>query len=105
MKVKVENLKDNKVSVVVSFTKDEVDKAVAGKYSEIANKYKFPGFRAGKAPRPVVDNMFTKDGVLAQVTDDIINKNYPLSIDEANIFPVGQPDFGKEESKLVEEGK
>lgn len=105
MKVKVENLKDNNVKVVVDFTKDEVNKAISDKYAELAKKYKFPGFRAGKAPRPVVDNMFTKEGVLAQVTDDTINKNYPLSIDEANIFPVGQPDFGKEESKLVEEGK
>lgn len=105
MKVKTENLKDNNVKVVVSFTKDEVNKAISAKYGELAKKYKFPGFRAGKAPRPVVDNMFGKEGVLAQVTDDIINNNYPLSIDQANIFPVGQPDFGKEESKLVEEGK
>lgn len=105
MKTKVENLKDNKAKVSVSFTKDEVNKAISDKYKEIASKYKFPGFRSGKAPRPVVDNMFTKDGVLGQVTEDLINDNYPLSVDDANIFPVGQPDFGKEKAKSVEEGK
>ncbi len=105
MKVKVEELKDNKVKVAVSFTKDEVDTAISKKYAELASKYKFPGFRAGKAPRPVVDNMFTKAGVLGQVTEDLINDNYPLSVDDANIFPVGQPDFGKDESNMVEEGK
>lgn len=105
MKVSTTDLKDNKVKVSVSFTKDEVDQAIDAKYKEIAKKYKFPGFRNGKAPRPVVDNMFTQKGVLAQVTDDLINDNYPLSIDDANIFPVGQPDFGKEEAKLVEAGK
>ena len=101
MKVKVDELKDNKVKVAVSFTKDEVDTAISKKYAELASKYKFPGFRAGKAPRPVVDNMFTKEGVLAQVTDDIVNDNYPLSIDDANIFPAGQADFGKDKAKLI----
>lgn len=105
MKVKSEILEDNKAKVVVSFTKEEVEKAIAAKYKELASKYKFPGFRAGKAPRPVVDNMFTKEGVLAQVTDDIVNDNYPLSIDDANIFPAGQADFGKDKAKLVEAGK
>lgn len=105
MKVKTEDLKDNKVKVIVNFTKDEVDTAISNKYKELARKYKFPGFRSGKAPRPVIDNMFGKDGVKAQVTDDLVNNNYPLSIDDANIFPVGQPDFGKDKASIVEEGK
>ena len=82
MKVKVDDLKDNKVKVAVSFAKDEVDAAISKKYGELASKYKFPGFRAGKAPRPVVDNMFTKAGVLGQVTEDLINENYPLTVDD-----------------------
>lgn len=105
MKVNSKKLKDNKVKVDVSFTKEEIDDAISKKYLELSKKYKFPGFRPGKAPRPVIDNMFTKDGVLAQVTDDLVNDNYPLSIDQANLFPVGQPDFGKEKAKLVEAGK
>lgn len=105
MKTKVENLKDNKVKVTVSFDKNEVDNAISKKYKELATKYKFPGFRSGKAPRPVIDNMFTKEGVLAQVTDDMVNNNYPLSIDEAEIIPAGQPDFGKEKAKIVEASK
>ena len=105
MKTKIENLKDNKVKVVVSFTKEEVDNAISAKYKELASKYKFPGFRPGKAPRSVVDKTFSQEGVYAQVTDDLVNNNYPLSIDDANIFPVGKADFGKDEAKLVEPGK
>lgn len=105
MKTKKENLKDNKVKITVDFTKDEINEAISKKYKELAAKYKFPGFRKGKAPRPVIDSAFGAEGVIAQVTDDLVNDTYPLTIDEANLFPVGKGDFGKEAAKLVEQGK
>lgn len=105
MKTKSENLKDNKVKVTVNFDKDEVSQAISNKYRELASKYKFPGFRKGKAPRPVVDSLFGEDGVLVQVTDDLVNNNYPLSLDAEYLFPTAKADFGKDDTKLVEQGK
>lgn len=105
MKTTVKKLENNKVQVSVAFEDKEVDAAIAKKYREIASKYKFPGFRKGKAPRPVVDSVMGKDGVAAQATDDLINNNYPISVDDAGIYPAGQPDFGKDQGKILEQGK
>ncbi|MDO5328546.1 MAG: trigger factor [Coriobacteriia bacterium] len=105
MKTTVKDLGDNKLEVKVSFTKEEVDKAITSKYKEIASKYKIPGFRKGKAPRPVIDNYMGKGSVLVQATDDLVNDSYPLSIDDADIFPVGKGDFGKGDAKILEDHK
>lgn len=97
--------KDNTVDITVKFSANEIAQAIDKKYKKISREYKFPGFRPGHVPRPVVDNLFGKDGVKAQVTDELVNSSTPLAIDDANIFPCGQADFGEKELALVKDGK
>lgn len=103
METKVEALQDNKVKVTVTVDAKEVDNRIKKAYKDFANKYNFPGFRKGKAPRPIIDNALGAEAVPASVTDDIVNGCYPLAIDSCNLYPVGEPEFG--EPALVEGGK
>ena len=66
MQTSAERLENNVVEVSVTVDAKAVDKAIADTYKELAKKYRFPGFRPGKAPRPVIDTNIGKDAVLGQ---------------------------------------
>ena len=50
------DVKDAKLTATVTIPAADVDAAIKKAYKEAAKKYRFPGFRAGKAPRPVIDS-------------------------------------------------
>lgn len=95
--------KDNKLEATLTVAAADVDAAIKKAYRDIANKYRFQGFRKGKAPRPVIDGLVGKDNVLAEASEDVLNEATPLMLDELDIVPVGQPTYG-DESVLVSEG-
>lgn len=103
METKVEALQDNRTKVTVTVDAKDIDARIKKSYKDFANKYNFPGFRKGKAPRPVIDNALGKEAVLATVTDEVVNGSYPLAIDECGLYPISKPEF--DETDLVEGGK
>lgn len=103
METKVEALEDNRVKVTVTVDAKEIDGRIKKTYKDFAYKYSFPGFRRGKAPRPVIDNALGAEAVRATVTDEVVNETYPLVVDESNLYPVAKPEF--EDGGLVEPGK
>ncbi len=104
MKTKVETLEDNRSKVTITLDAAEVDSRIKATYKDFANRYNFPGFRKGKAPRPVIDNALGKEAVRATVSDEIVNGLAPIAIDEKDLYPISKPDFS-EEPGLVEGGK
>lgn len=103
METKVEALQDNRVKVTVTVDAKEIDNHIKKTYKDFAYKYNFPGFRRGKAPRPVIDNALGAEAVRATVTDAVVNETYPLVVDENNLYPIDKPEF--EDGGLVESGK
>lgn len=105
VETKVEALQDNRVKVTVTLEAADIDARIKKTYKEYANKYQFPGFRKGKAPRPIIDNALGKDAVRAAVTDEAVNSSVPLAIDDNKLYPVNpRPEF-PEAPGLVEGGK
>ncbi len=97
MNTAVKPLEDNTIEVTVTVDGKEVDSQIGRTYREFANKYNFPGFRKGKAPRPVIDNALGgSEAVLATVTEAVVNDAYPMVVEEEGLFPVGQPVFDKD---------
>jgi len=105
VETKVELLEGNRAKVTVTIDEKTVTERIKKKYKEVARQYTIPGFRKGKAPRPVIDSALGKDYVRAVVTDDVVNESYPFAIDEGGIYPIGKPDFAEEDMDLVEDGK
>lgn len=105
METKVEVLEGDRAKVTVTIDEATVADRIKKQYKKVATQYNIPGFRRGKAPRPVIDNALGKDYVRAVVTDDLVNESYPLAIDGAGLFPVGQPDFNEEDMDLVKDGE
>ena len=102
METSVELLEGNRAKVTVTIDRATIIDRVKKQYKQLANRYNFPGFRKGKAPRPVIDSALGKNAAVAVVTDEIVNETYPLAIDELLIYPVGQPDFPEDMDIVVD---
>ena len=103
METSAERLENNVVEVTVTVDAKDVKKAVADTYKELAKKYRFPGFRPGHAPRPIIDNNIGKTAVLAQATEMLVNTLEPQILEQQDIVPVGNPSFP--DAQPVEDGK
>ena len=103
METKVEALENNSVKMTVTIESADIDSRIKKTYKDFAYKYNFPGFRRGKAPRPIVDNALGAEAVRATVTDAVVNDNAPLAVDASGYYPVSKLDY--EDGGLVEEGK
>ncbi len=103
VETKVEPLEGSEVKVTVTVDAADVDERIAKAYKDFARKYNFPGFRKGKAPRPVIDNALGAEAVLATVTDELVNGAYPLAIEAEKLCPANNPTVNATE--LVENGK
>jgi len=98
----VEKLEGNRVRVTVSHTAGEVDEAVAAAYTRIARRVKLPGFRPGRAPRPLIDGRVGRESVLAEALEQLVESSYPLALDALRLHPMSSPDTG--DLDLVVEG-
>ncbi len=87
---------DSKLSADVTIPADDVNKAVAKAYKDIAKRYNFQGFRKGRAPRPVIDAAVGREAVMADATNALLSAAEPLVLNELDVVPVGDVDFGED---------
>ena len=89
----VERLEGTTVKLTVTVDAKDVDAAIADAYGNVGAKLRIPGFRKGKAPRPVVDNFVGRDYVLAEATEGLVNDWYPKAVDAEGLRPVEAPEL------------
>ena len=106
LETNVEKVNDTRVKVSGVVDAQTVSNALNRHYKNYAKKYKFPGFRAGKAPRPVIDNAVGKETVYLDATEEVLNSAYNILVEQESLRPVGEPNFeGKNNEMLVEDKK
>lgn len=99
MNITASEVKDAKLTATVTIEAADVDVAIKKAYKDAAKKYRFPGFRSGKAPRPVIDSALGAEAVLAQATNDLIGANEAAVLNELDIVPVKEGGFGSSGTK------
>ncbi len=93
LNITASDVKDAKLTATVTIPAADVDAAIKKAYKDTAKKYRFPGFRAGKAPRPVIDSALGAEATLAQATNDLIAANEPAVLNELDIVPTKSGDY------------
>jgi trigger factor len=89
----VTELPESRVRVQAEVPADEVERRVAQAARSLARNLRVPGFRAGKAPPPIVIQRVGREAVLDEAVRDSIGNWYAAAIDAARIVPVGEPDL------------
>lgn len=95
METTVERIDENKVRLTVTVSVVEVDDVISSVYAETAKRVRIPGFRAGKAPRPILENHVGRDALLADAQEEIISTYYARALSDEDIRPIESPDTGE----------
>src|ERR1044071_7103597 len=96
MKVDVENQPQGLATLRIELPPEEVRKewdSIANNYSRYA---RIPGYRAGKAPRQVIEKKFRKE-IQEEVTKKLVSKSYRDAITEKKLRVVSLNDLGNVE--------
>jgi trigger factor len=87
----VTELPESRVRVQAEVPAEEVERRVAQAATRLGRNLRVPGFRAGKAPAPVIVQRMGRDAVLDEAVRDSIALWYTAAIDAARVVPVGEP--------------
>ncbi len=92
MKYKIVENKKNVVTMEISVDKKEWDDAVENTYQTTKVRYNIEGFRKGKAPRKVIENMYGPTVFFEDALTDIFDKHYQaIMAKEKDIEPIDAP--------------
>lgn len=103
MQTSVERLEGDRVKLTITVPAADVDAAIDKAYAAVGAKLRLPGFRPGKAPRPVIDTHVGRDAVLAEAQEDVVSDSYGQAISQEDLRTIGQPDVG--ELDMIEPGQ
>lgn len=89
--------------VAVTIPQGEVSRYRENSFNEVAPKAELPGFRAGKAPRKLVETRF-KDQVDEQVKSSLIMDSLQQVTEGEHFSAISEPDFDYDAIELPESG-
>lgn len=101
LKTKVEKINDTRVKLSAEVDAKTVSEELSRQYKKYAKKYKFPGFRAGKAPRPVINSAIGKETVYLDATEQIVNQAFRRIVEDEDLRPVGEPKFDQDKNEML----
>ena len=77
MSVTVEKLEKSMAKLTIEVSAEDFDKAVNKVYLKQRTRISVPGFRKGKAPRKLIEQMYGTGVFLEDAINDMINSSYP----------------------------
>ena len=92
MKVNMENLSDTQRKLQVTIPAEVVKEQRDSIFKEIYQAAKVKGFRPGKAPVQVVENMY-KSEILSETMQKLLSKTLEEALKEAEVNPINRPEI------------
>lgn len=91
VKVETERRPGSTVVLSVEVPADQVSKSIDQAYSRLASRVRIPGFRPGKAPRPMVERELGWPTLRQEALDLLLPTAYDAALDEAGLDPIDVP--------------
>ncbi len=102
MSVQVEKLEKGMAKLAIEVSAEEFEKAVNTVYQKQRNRIQIPGFRKGKAPRKMIENMYGAGIFYEDAANEIIPDAYEKAYDECGEEITSSPEIDVEQ---IESGK
>lgn len=93
MKSTVEPLEGNKVKLSISVDSEEFEKQIDASFKRIAREVRIPGFRAGKAPRKLLEARIGLDAARGDALEHGIPEYYAEAVTEHELDVIAQPEI------------
>ena len=91
MSLQVEKLEKNMAKLTIEVSAEELEKAIEGAYHKNKNKISIPGFRKGKAPRKMIEQMYGKEVFYEDAANALIPQAYDEAMEECTEVIVSAP--------------
>jgi trigger factor len=92
MQATAEKLEGSRVRLKVEIAPEDLRKEYERAVRRVANRVNIPGFRRGKAPRRIVENVAGTETVLREMVEHLVPRAYGDAIEQTGVEPIGQPD-------------
>ena len=102
MSLQVEKMEKNMAKLTIEVSAEDLDKAMQNAYQKAKGRISIPGFRNGKAPRKMIEQMYGKGVFLEDAANALIPEHYSKALAECDLEIVSQP---KIDVTQVEPGK
>ncbi len=93
METQVEQLDGDRVRLTIEVPAGDVEHAVAHATTDLAERVKVPGFRAGKVPTPVLIQRIGKDRLYTEAVESHIGGWFWNAVAETRVQPAEQPEY------------
>lgn len=93
MDVKLEKIDVNAVKLEIAVPVGVFEKAIEKAYRHNVGKFNIPGFRKGKAPKIVIEQMYGEGVFYEDAVNYVIDETYPKAVEESKIEPVDKPEI------------
>ena len=93
MSTTVEKIASNKVKLSFDIDSAKFDEAMGKAYLKVRNQVTIPGFRKGKAPRKMIENMYCEGVFYDEAFELIFDEVYGPAVDENKIEVVDRPEI------------
>lgn len=92
----MEKLEGSKVKLTIEVSAEQFEAATQKAYQKAGKRFNVPGFRKGKAPRKVIENMYGPLAFFDDAFDIVYPEAYQAAIAEQGVEPVDRPDVSIE---------
>ncbi len=93
MKISTQELESSQVLLEIEVEPPRLERAVDQAYRRLAGRMNVPGFRRGKAPRPLVEQMIGRESLLEDAIEHLVPEVYREAVSEAGLQPIEEATF------------
>lgn len=93
LQVDLERINEDEVRLHIAVDKARIDSALDAAYRKAVRRYTIPGFRPGKAPRPVFERMYGTQRLYEDALQDLVPKVYGEAVEELKLTPYEDADI------------
>jgi trigger factor len=91
VKVTAQEIEQRQIVLEIEVEDERLQSALEQAYKRIANRINVPGFRRGRAPRPLVERMVGREAIVEDAVEKLVPEAYRDALKEQDISPAGQP--------------
>jgi trigger factor len=91
MQVKKSEIKTNLIGLEIESTPDVIEEGLENAFRKHKNEFRVNGFRPGRAPRRVVEQIYGKEVLYNDAADYVLNKEYDAAVEELGLDVVSYP--------------
>ena len=100
MSLQVEKMEKNMAKLTIEVAAEDLEKAMQNAYQKAKGRISIPGFRKGKAPRKMIEQMYGKGVFLEDAVNALIPEHYSKALAECELEIVSQPTIDITQAEL-----